>query len=199
MATVRAGRGRLVENTYSEAEEQRLAANLYGLVRRVQRREFSSHAISVALLQEFHAELFHDVRGHAGRIRSSGFGSETLTFGPNRSSHRDVVPEELDRAFEDALPLIQRLAETPDDAQYEQRAIEVSVWLHARIIEIHPFQDGNGRTSRALMNEILMRLDLPPLAIDAPKEEYRELLNRYYRDSNLQPLIDFAIRLHVDQ
>lgn len=38
--------------------------------------------------------------------------------------------------------------------------------LHQRFIRIHPFDDGNGRVVRLLMNTILMRLDFLPMVLD---------------------------------
>jgi Fic family protein len=36
---------------------------------------------------------------------------------------------------------------------------------HRRLVEIHPFNDGNGRTARLLMNLVLLRAGYPPTAI----------------------------------
>lgn len=36
---------------------------------------------------------------------------------------------------------------------------------HRRLVEIHPFNDGNGRTARLLMNLVLLRASYPPVAI----------------------------------
>ena len=36
---------------------------------------------------------------------------------------------------------------------------------HYRLVEIHPFDDGNGRTARLLMNLILIRGGYPPVAV----------------------------------
>ena len=36
---------------------------------------------------------------------------------------------------------------------------------HYRLVEIHPFDDGNGRTARLSMNLILIRGDYPPVAV----------------------------------
>lgn len=39
---------------------------------------------------------------------------------------------------------------------------------HRRLVEIHPFNDGNGRTARLLMNLILIRGGYPPVAVRPP-------------------------------
>jgi Fic family protein len=36
---------------------------------------------------------------------------------------------------------------------------------HRRLVDIHPFNDGNGRTARLLMNLILIRGGYPPIAV----------------------------------
>ena len=36
---------------------------------------------------------------------------------------------------------------------------------HRRLVAIHPFNDGNGRTARLLMNLILIRGGYPPVAV----------------------------------
>jgi Fic family protein len=36
---------------------------------------------------------------------------------------------------------------------------------HRRLVNIHPFNDGNGRTARLLMNLILIRGGYPPIAV----------------------------------
>jgi Fic family protein len=36
---------------------------------------------------------------------------------------------------------------------------------HLRLVAIHPFNDGNGRTARLLMNLLLVRDGYPPIAI----------------------------------
>jgi Fic family protein len=46
-------------------------------------------------------------------------------------------------------------ADTPDTA----------FAAHRRLVEIHPFNDGNGRTARLLMNLILIRGGYPPIAV----------------------------------
>lgn len=55
--------------------------------------------------------------------------------------------------------------------------IEASAHIHHRITVIHPFADGNGRCSRAMLNWIFRLKGLPPVYIKFPeKEEYYEAL-----------------------
>jgi Fic family protein len=42
---------------------------------------------------------------------------------------------------------------------------ETAFAAHRRFVEIHPFNDGNGRTARLLMNLILLRGGYPPVAM----------------------------------
>jgi Fic family protein len=50
------------------------------------------------------------------------------------------------------------LAAAPDTPQSAFTA-------HRRLVDIHPFNDGNGRTARLLMNLILIRGGYPPVAV----------------------------------
>jgi Fic family protein len=42
---------------------------------------------------------------------------------------------------------------------------ETAIVAHRRLVYIHPFNDGNGRTARLLMNLVLLRGGYPPVAV----------------------------------
>lgn len=42
---------------------------------------------------------------------------------------------------------------------------ETAFTAHRRLVDIHPFNDGNGRTARLLMNLVLIRGGYPPVAV----------------------------------
>jgi len=42
---------------------------------------------------------------------------------------------------------------------------ETAFAAHRRLVEIHPYNDGNGRTARLLMNLVLLRGGYPPVAV----------------------------------
>ncbi|MBC7413196.1 MAG: Fic family protein [Bacteroidia bacterium] len=57
--------------------------------------------------------------------------------------------------------------------------IELAALLHYKFVCIHPFDDGNGRVSRLLMNYVLLKHNLPPIVIKSTnKKEYLNALNQ---------------------
>ena len=73
-----------------------------------------------------------------------------------------------------------------------------AAYAHYSLVAIHPFQDGNGRVSRALASVYLYRSQSIPLVIfNEQKDEYFEALRRADNGS-LQPFIDFMLDRAVD-
>lgn len=82
----------------------------------------------------------------------------------------------------------------------ELNPVELAAWTHAEFVRIHPFQDGNGRTSRLIMNYQLMADGFPP--IDIAKErrlEYYQKLEAYAVDGDLAPFADMVAELVEQQ
>jgi Fic family protein len=50
-------------------------------------------------------------------------------------------------------------------AQHEANPVLIAAEFHYKFIRIHPFDDGNGRTARILMNFILMQFHYPPVIV----------------------------------
>ncbi len=70
--------------------------------------------------------------------------------------------------------LIQKLFEEYNELKKELHPIELATLIHNKLVKIHPFTDGNGRTSRLLMNWILQRNRFPAVIIEVTNKE------RYY-------------------
>jgi Fic family protein len=57
--------------------------------------------------------------------------------------------------------------------------VELAALAHHRLVAIHPFIDGNGRTSRLVMNLILMRAGYPPTVIQRiNRQQYYRVLDQ---------------------
>lgn len=64
--------------------------------------------------------------------------------------------------------------------------------FHAIFEQIHPFQDGNGRTGRIILFKECLRSNIMPFIIgDDRKAEYYEFLNKAQMDGEYGPLIGF--------
>lgn len=73
--------------------------------------------------------------------------------------------------------------------------IEALAYAEGEFLHIHPFQDFNGRTIRAILSELLMRFDLPlvdtAVKRETPKfKEYQNALAEY-DNGRIASLIDF--------
>jgi Fic family protein len=182
--------------TYTPEEQSQLTLQLQTITRRVHAGELVGRPLDIALLRELHEALFRGVRDHAGRTRHRGWGSEYLTFGPNRSVSRDEAERELQAAFASAERELRMVREQRDDEGFELAALTLAVRAHAEIVRIHPFEDGNGRTARLCAGLLLVELGLRPVPIEAVKQEYTEALNTYFRERDLEPLVDLFVALY---
>ena len=66
--------------------------------------------------------------------------------------------------------------------------VELAALFHYRYIRIHPFEDGNGRIARLLVNYILSRHGLPMIVVRSrKKQEYLEALHQADLNVGLVP------------
>lgn len=76
---------------------------------------------------------------------------------------------------------------------------ELAALIHAKLTWIHPFEDGNGRTSRTIMNFILMRKGFPMFFIPFEKrEDYYQSLDIADK-GNYKDYVSKILKLIIDQ
>ncbi|MCL4493974.1 MAG: Fic family protein [Firmicutes bacterium] len=107
----------------------------------------SDEPISPELLQSLHAFVVrHTQPDEAGRYRTVPVATKGGTWVP---SHPVTISRKIDQLFDE----LKKTAVHP---------VTASACLHARLMAIHPFMDGNGRTGRLLLNLLLIRYHYPP-------------------------------------
>lgn len=78
--------------------------------------------------------------------------------------------------------------------------IELAAWTHAEFVRIHPFADGNGRTSRLIMNYQLMAHGFLPVSIaKETRLEYFNVLEAYAVSQDIKPFTDMIAALEEQQ
>lgn len=109
------------------------------------------------------------------------------------AKHKPPVPSEMYYQIKDFYASLQ-------NGIYNENAIELAAWTHAEFVKIHPFQDGNGRTSRLIMNYQLMANGFLPVIISKESRlEYFNALEEYAVNNNLQPFADMIAELELAQ
>ena len=74
---------------------------------------------------------------------------------------------------------------------------ELSFWAHLELVTIHPWADGNGRTSRLLMNLLQIEFDvMPTKVLKEDKVEYIQALIDIREQEDINIFIDYMTRLH---
>ncbi len=101
--------------------------------------------ISERAIKEIHAIVLHGIdRKNAGCYRS-------VPVMISGSRHIPPQPYLIGKAMEDFIHNFHRM----ESESYHP--VLIAAYLHDELVRIHPFIDGNGRTSRLLMNLYLLR------------------------------------------
>jgi len=140
---------------------------LYDLVEKGKRNNFSEN-----LIRSFNQIVQQNIdKEWAGRYRNSA-----VIIGG--AKHRP--PEAID------VPnLMREMIEWYSDNK-KMHPIELASIIHHRITNIHPFFDGNGRTSRLVMNIILMQAGFPLVVV------MKNDRKRYYATLSVADKGDYA-------
>ena len=122
-----------------------------------------------------------------------------------RNMHRLVLeridPEEAGRYSRHQRMIAGSPLLLPSPAEIPPLMADLAAWLitspltpqtafeaHQRLVTIHPFSDGNGRTARLLMNLLLLKAGYPPVVI-TPEDRpaYHDALQTSQVDHNHEP------------
>ena len=140
------------------------------------------HGITVGgrPLKDHLAALDH--RDALGYVRALAARAEPLREADLRELHRLVTlrvdPREAGRYSDHQRQIVGSALVLPSPAEIVPLMGDFGRWLtaataspdtaftaHARLVTIHPFTDGNGRTARLLMNLVLLKAGYPPVVI----------------------------------
>jgi Fic family protein len=116
--------------------------------------------LSIELIKSWHNELFHNTKPiYAGDFRNGPVAIAGSKYIPPTSRDEiDILMDDLLRWYEDALKL-------------KKNPVYIAAILHLRFVSIHPFEDGNGRITRLLMNYVLFHHQYPMFDLN-PTQRY---------------------------
>ncbi|PIO07897.1 Fic family protein [Candidatus Pacearchaeota archaeon CG10_big_fil_rev_8_21_14_0_10_34_12] len=141
--------------------------------------------LSLNLMLKLHELCFKGSKSFAGKFRDvnvviKNFQGEII--------HSGVPKNELNKYLEDFVKWYK-------DNKNNFKPLVLAAILHNQFEYIHPFQDGNGRVGRLLLNFILIKNNYPPINIMLEnRQEYYHTLQEYQKRDNLKPTLEFLIK-----
>ncbi|SHE60776.1 Fic/DOC family protein [Alkalibacter saccharofermentans DSM 14828] len=95
--------------------------------------------------------------------------------------------------------LMQKLIAEYQKEWKEFHPIVRATLIHGEFVKIHPFIDGNGRTSRLLLNFELMKNGYPPIIIkNEDRARYYDVLDMAHTTMNYEPFIKLVSELVIE-
>lgn len=91
-------------------------------------------------------------------------------------------------------PQMEQLFNWYNENKNKLHPVEMAALFHFKLVSIHPFIDGNGRTSRLIMNFILMQNGYPPAVVkadDKDKATYYKTLEKGQVTGDITHFIQF--------
>ncbi|KRY87136.1 Adenosine monophosphate-protein transferase FICD, partial [Trichinella pseudospiralis] len=126
-------------------------------------------------------DIHRRVLGFVDPVESGRFRTHQVYIG----SFEPSSPENIEKEVDELLEWLN------SDTAMSIHPVELAALLHYKFVVIHPFVDGNGRTSRLLMNLILMQAGFPPVIIRVEDRlQYYESL-KLANEGDLRPFVRF--------
>jgi Fic family protein len=129
-------------------------------------------------------EIHKRVIGYVDPIEAGFFRTTQVYVGdyiPPHPTHIDLLMERF-------------LSWLNDPNTFQMHPVRMAALAHYKMVYIHPFVDGNGRTSRLLMNWILMQNGYPPVIIRKQDrlKYYQHLVTA--NDGDIRPFVRFIAK-----
>lgn len=129
-------------------------------------------------------EIHRRVLGHADPVEAGRLRATQVFVGHHIPPH----PRDLERHMTE---LVQWLN---SEEAFSLHPVEFAALAHYKLVYVHPFADGNGRTSRLLMNLVLMQARYPPITIrKEQRAEYYGALDTA-NEGDVRPFIRFVAK-----
>merc|ERR1711997_721978 len=129
-------------------------------------------------------EIHRRVIGYSDPLEAGMFRRTQVFVGDHIPPHADHI-EVLMKSFVSWLNSPEAIGMHP---------VRLAALAHYKLVYIHPFVDGNGRTSRLLMNLILMQHGFPPVIIRKQDrlQYYQHLVTA--NEGDIRPFVRFIAK-----
>ncbi len=162
-------------------------AEAYGVDEAIKFIRKTEEEVSIKLIKKIHKIVFKNSKSFAGKLGKRG--------------EEVVVTNKLGQVVHEGAPqtrtnyLLKELINWYDKNKGKCPALVLGAVVHNQFENMHPFADGNGRVWRILLNNILVKHNLPPINIDFKNSsEYYKTLKEYEFNKDLKPTIKLFLK-----
>jgi len=143
--------------------------------------------VSLRLIKKLHYIVFKESKSFAGKFRRKGV-EVVVRDGLGNVVHTGAPSHKV--SF-----LLEELIQWYNKNKNKYPPILLAAVVHNQFENIHPFQDGNGRVGRLLLNNVLIKHGLPPVNIHYKNRiEYYHTLQEFENKNNIKPTIELILK-----
>lgn len=141
--------------------------------------------LSIEFIKKLHKLCFNRTKSFAGQLRNV---EVVIRNSRGEVVHAGIPYRQLKKALDEMISWYQK-------NRKKFKPLILAAIMHNQFEHIHPFQDGNGRVGRLLLNFILLKNKYPPINILLEdRTEYYYTLQEYSKKHNLKPTAKFLIK-----
>ena len=144
----------------------------------------SKERVSVNFILKLHLICFERTKAFAGKIRNV---EVVIRDGRGNIIHQGAPAKDVEK-------LLKILCEWYTLHEKKYPPLLLASLMHNEFEKIHPFQDGNGRVGRLLLNYVLLQKQYPPINIKFNERvRYYKCLNRYDHKNDIKSTLKFLL------
>ena len=146
--------------------------------------------ISVELIKKLHFLCFNRTKPFAGKFRKVEVVIRDIK---GNIIHHGAPASKINKLLKD-------LTEWYKKHEKKYPPLLLAALIHNQFEIIHPFQDGNGRVGRLLLNYILLKKEYPPININLKdRRKYYLCLKAFDDKTDIKPTVKFLINQYNKQ
>jgi Fic family protein len=159
----------------------------YGVAKAIQYIRKTKIHLSLKIIQDLHRIIFENSKTFAGKFRQRGV-EVGIRDGLGNIIHLGAPASRV-------ISLLTELVKWYKKNRKKLPAIVTAIVVHNQFEYIHPFEDGNGRVGRLLLNNILLKHKLPPVSISMKNRlRYYQTLREFQKTGNIKPSIELILK-----
>jgi Fic family protein len=177
----------LKNNKWPYSKDKEEISEAYGVAEAIRYIRKTKIHISVPLIKKLHKIVFRNSKTFAGKVRGRGV-EVAIKDGTGNIVHLGAPSSRV-------TSLLTELVKWYNKNRKKYPAIVLAAVIHNQFEVIHPFEDGNGRVGRLLMNNILIKNRMPPVSISMTnRKRYYKSLKEYQTTGNIRPIIETMLK-----